>query len=90
MAKVGGQYNEDSEYGGTHGGIQPAEKGHQQMTARENRTVQTVYSGRTAPIVNGELPSTDMHYDGYREIVDNLPIRTWGRTPDEQPPDRVG
>jgi hypothetical protein len=79
----------DSEYGGTEGGIQPADRGHRLMTAGENRTVQTVWSGRTAPIVSGALPPTDLHYDSYREIVDGLPIRTWGRTPDEQPPDRL-
>jgi hypothetical protein len=81
--------DEGSEYGGVPGAIQPAALGHVKMSARENRTVQTVRSGRTAPIVNGELPPTDLHYEGYREIVDNLDIRTWGRTEDEQPPERL-
>lgn len=79
----------ESEYGGVSGGIQPASRGHRLMEAGENRTVQTVWSGRTAPLVFGALPPTDAHYEGYREIIDNLPARTWGRTPDEQPPQRL-
>jgi hypothetical protein len=86
---AGSEGYEDSEFGGGPGAIQPAAKGHTPMTARENRTVQTVRSHRTAPLVFGELPETDLHYDSYREIVDGLEVRTWGRDETEQPPDRL-
>jgi hypothetical protein len=79
---------DETEYGGKSGIIQKAEDGHVDLTPRERRLVNAIYSKRTAG-VDFALPENDLHRPFVDELVKDLPIRTNGRTPDETEGDSV-
>jgi hypothetical protein len=74
--------DDESEYGGVGGVIQPAAKGHNALTAQEKRTVNAVYRHRMAG-VDVTIPPSDLHRPFVDEILAELPDRTAGRTPNE-------
>lgn len=81
-------YDQDeTEYGGRGGLIQSSADGHVDLTARENRMVHRIWGSRTAGLM--ELPEGDLHYQDVNEIRQELPVRTHGRGPDEQPTDQL-
>lgn len=74
--------DEGTEYGGVGGVIQPAALGHTDLTARQKRLVNAVYRKRMAGI-DVTIPLDDLHRPGVDEVLEGLPARTAGRTPDE-------
>jgi hypothetical protein len=77
----------ESEYGGVSNVIQPAAKGHVDLTAKERRFINASYRRRTAG-VDFSLPETDLHRPYVDEVLADFDNskgtgRTAGRTPDE-------
>jgi len=74
--------DDESEYGGVSGVIQPAAKGHAALSAQEKRFVNAVFRKRMAGI-DVTLPPDDLHRPAVDEVLADLPVRTAGRIPSE-------
>lgn len=81
-------YKGESEYGGVDGIIQPAEKGHQRLDPGERRMIAAIWDRRSAG-QDPNLPEGDLHKEHVDEVYQDLPTRTAGRRPEEDPGVRI-
>lgn len=82
-------YRDESEYGGTGALIEPVEKGHVRMSTGERRMVAAIWDRRSAG-QDPNLPEGDLHKPHTDAVYADLPTRTAGRLPEEEPGERIG
>lgn len=78
----------ETEYGGKSGIIQTAADGHVTLPGKERRLINAIYRRRTAG-VDFDLPTNDVHRPFVDALIQDLPTRTNGRTPDEAEGDSI-